>query len=147
MVGFCTEDGAVYLADALASEQTLEKYGVPFVYDPAVYLETLERIATMDGRVFVPSHAAPTENILPLATRNRKATEELIEYILGALCEPIGFETLLSKVFSKYGLAMSIDQYALVGSTLRSYLSYLLDCGRIACVVKDNCLCWGKNNK
>lgn len=147
MVGFCTEDGAVYLADALASEQTLEKYGVPFVYDPAVYLETLDRIATMEGRIFVPSHAAPTENIVPLAERNRRATEELIAFLLDALREPMEFEALLRLTFEKYGLTMSIDQYALVGSTLRSYLSYLLDGGSVACVANDHCLCWVKNSK
>lgn len=147
MVGFCTEDGAVYLADALASEQTLEKYGVPFVYDPAVYLETLDHIAKMEGRIFVPSHAAPTENIVPLAERNRRAAEELIAFLLDALREPMGFEALLCLTFEKYGLTMSIDQYALVGSTLRSYLSYLLDCGSVACVTNDHCLCWAKNSK
>lgn len=144
MVGFCTEDGAVYLADALASEQTLEKYGVPFVYDPAAYLETLDRIATMEGRIFVPSHAAPTENIVPLAERNRRATEELIAFLLDALREPMEFEALLRLTFEKYGLTMSIDQYALVGSTLRSYLSYLLDGGSVVCVANDHCLCWVK---
>lgn len=144
MVGFRTEDGAVYLADALASEQTLEKYGIPFVYDPGRYLETLDEIEQTEAKLFIPAHAAPAEDIRPLVRRNRAATEELIAFLLDALREPMGFEALLCLTFEKYGLTMSIDQYALVGSTLRSYLSYLLDCGSVACVTNDHCLCWVK---
>ena len=142
MVGFATEDGAVYLADALASEQTLEKYGIPFVYDVGVYLETLGRIEKMQGKIFVPAHAAPTEDIRSLAEKNRQSTEALIGAILENASAPIGFEPLLSLLFSQYGLVMSIEQYALVGSTLRSYLSYLCDTGRMEHVILENALCF-----
>lgn len=144
MVGFATADGAVYLADALASEQTLEKYGIPFVYDPPVYLETLRAIEKMQGAVFVPAHAAPTDTIAPLARKNIESTERLIETLLSLLSAPIGFEALLSALFERYGLSMSMEQYALVGSTVRSYLSYLMDGGRIEAVIKNNALLWVK---
>ena len=146
MVGFRTEDGAVYLADALASEQTLEKYGIPFVYDPALYLEALSRIEEMGAKIFVPSHAVPTENIRPLVQKNRACTEALIEEIVCACEIPIGFEALLKRLFDRYGLSMSLDQYALVGSTVRSYLSYLLDIGRIDILISENMLLWKKKD-
>ena len=146
MVGFRTQDGAVYLADALASEQTLEKYGIPFVYDPALYLEALSRIEEMEAKIFVPSHAAPTEDIRPLARKNRVCTEALIEEIVGACESPIGFEALLQKLFDRYGLSMSLDQYALVGSTVRSYLSYLADAERIDTLISENMLLWKKKD-
>ncbi len=144
MVGFASADGAVYLADALASEQTLEKYGVPFVYDPAVYLETLEKIERTEGKIFIPAHAAPTENILPTAKKNRECTEALIECILSFAEAPIGFEALLARIFERYGLAMSVEQYALVGSTVRSYLSCLADLGRLEAVCEKNALLWAR---
>ncbi len=144
MVGFKTEDGAVYVADALASEQTLEKYGIPFVYDPGLYLETLGHLESIEAKIFVPAHAAPTEDIRPLAQKNRDCTEALIENIL-SLCEaPIGFEALLTKLFDRYELVMSLEQYALVGSTVRSYLSYLADTGAVEPVIKENALLWMK---
>lgn len=142
MVGFKTEDGAVYLADAMASEATIEKYGIPFVYDPGIYMETLRRIEEMEGKVFVGSHIAKTEDIAPLARYNLAATENVIDRILSMAAEPIGFEALLTRLFESYGLAMSIDQYALVGSTVRSYLSYLLDEGRIETVAEKGMILW-----
>ena len=35
------------------------------------------------------------------------------------------FEHILQKVFDRYQLVMTIEQYVLVGSTIRSYLSWL----------------------
>lgn len=142
MVGFLSADGAAYLADAMASEGTIGKYGIPFLYDPGIYMETLDRIASMEAKIFVGSHIAPAEDIAPLARFNRAATEKVIDQILSAAAEPIGFEALLAKLFESYALAMSIDQYALVGSTVRSYLSYLLDEGRIENVIENGMLLW-----
>jgi hypothetical protein len=142
MVGFLSADGAAYLADAMASEGTIEKYGIPFLYDPGIYMETLDRIAAMEAKIFVGSHIAPAKDIAPLARFNRAATEKVIARILSMAAEPIGFEALLAKLFESYALAMSIDQYALVGSTVRSYLSYLLDEGRIETLIENGILCW-----
>lgn len=144
MVGFLSEDGAVYLADALASETTLEKYGIPYVYDPAVYLETLKKIEKMEGKVFVPAHAATVEDIAPLARRNIESTEALMECILSLTAAPIGFDLLLKKIFDRYALSMTVQQYALVGSTVRSYLSCLADMGKISVFCQENALLWAK---
>lgn len=67
MVGFRTSDDVVYLADSLSSRETLEKYTVSFIYDVQAYLDTLERVRNMSVKLFVPSHAAATEDISPLA--------------------------------------------------------------------------------
>jgi len=45
-------------------------------------------------------------------------------------------------VFRGYGLAMNFEQYVLVGSTVRSYLSWLKDTGKLDAVFEDNMLLW-----
>ena len=45
---------------------------------------------------------------------------------------PIGFEALLQKLFTAYGLTMDFSQYVLVGSTVRSYLAWLKDQGALS---------------
>ena len=37
---------------------------------------------------------------------------------------------------------MSYEQYVLVGSTVRSYLAWLMDAGRLSGIIEDNMLLW-----
>ena len=141
MVGFRTPDDVVYLADCLASRETLDKYGIAFLYDVNAYLATLERVKAMPAALFIPSHAAATEDIAPLAQYNIDRTNEAAERI-AALCTGVTFDELLSAVFAAYGLAMSLPQYALMGSTVRSYLSYLMDAGQVAAQPDGTRLIW-----
>ncbi len=142
MCGFRTEDGVVYLADCLSSKETLEKYQISFIYDVGAYLSTLETVAAMEARFFVPAHAEVTENIAPLAELNISKVREIAGRIIQFCAEPVIFEELLRRLFGNYGLSMSFEQYVLVGSTLRSYLSWLCDGGQLECFFEDNRMLW-----
>jgi len=130
MVGYRSSDGAVYLADCLSSQETLEKYQITFVYDVEQYLKTLEMVKTLDAKVFIPAHAAATENIAPLAQLNIDKVHEIAGTILRLCATPTAFESILQQLFLAFGLTMTIEQYVLVGSTVRSYLAWLSDSGR-----------------
>ena len=142
MVGFRTPDDVVFLADCLSSRETLDKYQIGFIYDVAAYLNTLEAVKTMQARVFVPSHAAATESIADLAQYNIDKVLEIAERIVALCAEPLCFEVILQRLFAVYGLRMSFEQYVLVGSTVRSYLAWLKDTGRLTCLFEDNMLLW-----
>ncbi|MCM1112756.1 MAG: MBL fold metallo-hydrolase [Muribaculum sp.] len=142
MVGFRTPDDVVYLADCLSSKETLDKYGVGFIYDVAAYIETLERVKTMEAKLFVPAHAEAAEDVAGLAQYNIDKVRELAERIVEICGTPLCFETVLQRVFAEYGLHMNFEQYVLVGSTVRSYLAWLKDSGRIEVRFEDNLLLW-----
>ena len=142
MVGYRTEDGVVFLADCLSSRETLEKYRVSFVYDVAAYLDTLDRVAAMEAALFVPAHAAATEDIAPLARYNRDQVYAVAEDLLDLLAEPLVFEEVLRRLFQRYHLTMDFQQYVLVGSTVKSYLAWLLDGGRVTAAFDDCRLLW-----
>ncbi len=142
MVGFRTSDDVVYLADCLSSRETLEKYQIGFLYDVAAYLETLERVKQMEARLFVPAHAAPAEKIAPLAQYNIDKVLEIAGRITELCREPRSFEEILQRLFQDYGLVMSFEQYGLVGSTVRSYLSWLMDTRRLCTEITDCRLLW-----
>ena len=142
MVGFRTPDDVVYLADCLSSRETLDKYQIGFIYDVAAYLKTLETVKSMEARMFVPAHAAACEEISALAQYNIDKVTEIAEKIVGICDRPISFERILQRLFTDYGLAMNFEQYALVGSTVRSYLSWLKDTGRLAVLFEDSMLLW-----
>ena len=142
MVGFRSPDDVVYLADCLSSRETLDKYQIGFIYDVAAYLDTLEKVKTMQAAAFVPAHAEVTEDIAPLAQYNIDKVHEIADHMEELCAEPVIFEELLRKLFDDYGLTLTFEQYVLVGSTVKSYLAWLKDTGRLAVLFEDNRLLW-----
>ena len=142
MIGLRTPDDVVFLADCLSSQATLDKYQISYVYDVAAYLDTLERVKEMQATLFVPAHADATDNIAPLAQYNIDKVNEIAGHILDFCAAPHTFEEVLQHLFTSYDLAMTFEQYALVGSTVRNYLSWLLDSERLSATFTNNRLLW-----
>ena len=142
MVGFRDMDDVVYLADCLLSKETLEKYQIGFIYDVSTYLDTLEMVKNLKAKIFVPAHAEVTDDIAPLAQMNIDKVHEIADGILEICKKPMIFEKALQQLFNNYGLKMNFEQYVLVGSTVRSYLSWLKDTGRIGVIFENGQLLW-----
>lgn len=142
MVGYKTPDGTAFIADCLSSAATLEKYGFPFIYDVAAYLETLRKLPELGAKMYVPAHAEATEDIAPLAELNIRHVESLCETVLGFCAEPRGFEEILKLSFDSCRLQLTLEQYVLVGSTVKSILAWLLDGGAVETVIESNRLLW-----
>lgn len=142
MIGIRTADDVVFLADCVSSESTLQKYQISFLYDVQEYLHTLEVVEKMEAKLFVPAHAPATEDIGPLCRLNRQKVFEISEKIQELLKVPMCFEALLKRIFEEYGLNMNFEQYVLVGSTVRSYLSWLRDQGKVQVLFEDHSLLW-----
>ncbi len=142
MIGLRTPDGVVFLADALCSAATLEKYKITYLFDVAEHLKTLDKVEQLEAKLFVSAHAEAAGDVRELVSLNRRAVLEIGETLCGLLEEPADFETLLKRVFDHYGLVMNFQQYALIGSTVRSYLSWLKAGNRIAARFAENRLLW-----
>lgn len=142
MTGFRTPDDVVFLADCLSSRETLDKYQIGFIYDVAAYVETLKKVMEMQAKLFVPSHAPVTEDIRDLAQYNLDKVNEIAESIVRICSSPLNFEVILQKLFAQHELDMNFEQYVLVGSTVKSYLAWLKDAGRLAVSFEDGMLLW-----
>ncbi len=142
MTGFRTPDNVVYLADCISSRETLDKYAVTFLYDVEAYLKTLDMVEGMKAALFIPAHAEAAEDIGELVRYNREKIYEIADKIYRICQGPMTFEKILQKIFLDYGLSMNFEQYVLVGSTLRSYLSWLKDKGKVSAVFRDCELLW-----
>lgn len=142
MVGFRTPDDVVYLADCLSSRETLDKYQIGFVYDVAAYIKTLEMVKNLTAKMFIPAHAEAAADISGLAQYNIDKVYEIAEKIVDLCREPLCFEFILQRLFAEYDLKMNFEQYVLVGSTVRSYLAWLKDTGRLNAGFEDNLLVW-----
>ncbi len=138
MVGFMTADRVFFAADAAASPEILEKYSYYFLYDVAAHLASLDVLGAIDADWIVPSHSEPVRDAAPLVAANKAKILEVGERVL-ALCErPSTPEELVAALAASYGIELNHTQYALLGSTLRSYLAWLADRDLIASSLDKN---------
>ena len=147
MIGIKTSDNIYFLGDSLFSEETINKYHIFFIYDVEKYLQTLDFLETLNGTFYIPSHVKPLTDLKELIKLNKNKINEICNAILNACQNPITTEEIIKKIFDTYNLEININQYALLGSTIKSYLTYLNNQNRIEYFFKDNLLYWLiKNN-
>lgn len=142
MIGIKTSDDIYFLGDSVFSEETIKKYHLFFIYDVREYLNTLEKIRSFNGKIYIPSHSEASENINDLLDLNKNKVNEIIDKIYEICKNNVTFEEILKQIFDYYNLIMNVNQYVLVGSTIRSYLSYLFDEGKISYEFQDNKMIW-----
>ena len=142
MIGIKTSDNVYFLADSLFSEETITKYHLFFIYDVREFLNTLDYLNTLNGNLYIPSHCEATNNISSLIELNKNKVKEIIDKIYNICEKEMSFEEILKYIFDEYNLTMNANQYVLVGSTIRSYLSYLLDENKLSYEFKDNKMLW-----
>ncbi|MDR3050381.1 MAG: MBL fold metallo-hydrolase [Oscillospiraceae bacterium] len=147
MVGFRTPDDVVFLADCLSGRETLDKYGIPFIYDVGAYLQTLDTVAALRACLFVPAHAEASADMRELVQYNRQKVLAVADNLLACCAAPQTFETILQAMFRHYQLTMSFAQHALVGSSIRSYLAWLKDAGRLSVRFVDCRMLWALPGK
>lgn len=144
MVGFKTADNNFFAADTVLSESILNKHKISYLYDIERHLKTIEKLKSVKANMFVPSHAEVCEDIIPLADKNIAVTNEVAEIILN-LCEKQStFDNLLKRACDVFGIHLNAVQYALTGSTVKSYLSYLYNNDLLDISYENNQMTWTK---
>lgn len=142
MIGIKTSDDVWFIGDSLLSRKALEKYQFGYLVDVEGYLETLRLLKTLEGRLFIPAHGRAETDIRALAEENERNINRNLEVVLELCGGGKNFDLILKEIFDRYGIAPRMAQYALVGSTLRCYLTCLQDRGKVDCYFKENILFW-----
>lgn len=142
MIGIKTDDDVYFLGDSIFSEETIRKYHLFFLYDVKEFLNSLEFLSSLEGKLFIPSHTEASENILELIEINKAKVMEISNKICEICEEEKIFEEILKIIFDEYKLTLSSNQYVLIGSTIRSYLSYLYEEEKLTYEFKDNRMYW-----
>lgn len=142
MIGVKTSDDVYFLGDSLISGETIKKYHIFFLYDIEQYLQTMERLMNLHGKLFVLSHTEGITDLTDLVELNRKKIKEISQVLLNICEKTLSFEEILAKVFEFYQLKMNVNQYVLVGCTIKSYLSYLNRIGKLEYIFENNKMLW-----
>lgn len=140
-----TPDNVWFTADAVISASALSKHRISFIYDIGTHLDSLERLAQVSGAVFVPSHDQPCADIRPLVKENVSAVQDVSRDILEMCREPKTIDELIAMALEKYNIRLYLMQYLLVGQTVRSYVSWLQERGKLAAVYEGTQLLFRSN--
>lgn len=142
MIGIKTSDNICFLGDALVSEETIKKYHVFYIYNLEEHLRTLEYLETISASMYIPAHVEAITEIKELIRFNKEKINEIIEFILKVCKTKLTFEEILKEVFKHYELIMDSNQFVLVGNTIKAYLTYLYEQGKIVIEYIDNKMYW-----
>jgi glyoxylase-like metal-dependent hydrolase (beta-lactamase superfamily II) len=135
-------DGVLFAGDAVFGEESIRKHPIIFVYDVAAFLVSLDRITASEAPILVPSHGTATEDGAALVAINRASVERTAEAVASACSRSSSAEEVLREVVAAFAIQLDWAQYALVGSTVRSYLVYLREKGVIEAEFVDGRLLW-----
>jgi glyoxylase-like metal-dependent hydrolase (beta-lactamase superfamily II) len=142
MIGIITNDNVCYLGDCMFGESTLKKYKIPFIYDISGFKKTIEKIKTIKMDYFVMSHGNIETDITEIADENMLIVEMIENKLLEIVHAKTSFEDILKKLCDETGIDLNCGQYALIGSTVRSFLSYLYNADKIQYEFIGNKLFW-----
>ncbi len=139
---FRTADGVWFTADCVISAEALRKHRISFLYDIGQHLQALDRLSGLEGSLFIPAHDEPCSDINPLVEVNRTAVMEVASDIREMCAQPATVDEVIEMSLKKFGIRLYLMQYLLVGETVRSYLSWLLDRGEVRTVFSGTRLLW-----
>ncbi|MFY9216867.1 MAG: MBL fold metallo-hydrolase [Tepidanaerobacteraceae bacterium] len=127
-IGVATEDSVLFCGDAFFSEDKMDKYPFPFVFDLEAHLKTLEFLLGSNFECYMISHCdGPLDNPKPLIQKNIDNINYNLEIILDYLSQPLTREDLTELIIKKYDIDMNLSQYFITISSVGAFLTYLLE--------------------
>jgi len=127
-IGVVTEDNVLFCGDAFFSEEKMEKYPFPFVFDVGAHLKTLEFLLDTNYDCYMISHCdVPLDNPKSIIRKNIDNINNNLQIILDFLSQPLTREDLTELIIKKYNIDMSLSQYFITLSSVGAFLTYLLE--------------------
>lgn len=142
MIGFKTPDDIYFTADVVIGEECFRKSPVTYIFDLERQYEALEDVKSLQGKLCVPSHGAPTRDISKLAEINKAALKEVERAVLEALKTPKTQEELTESLMSKWSMRESFVSFVMVSSAARAQLTYLRHNGIVEYFFKNSKMLW-----
>ncbi|MFW6138295.1 MAG: MBL fold metallo-hydrolase [Spirochaetota bacterium] len=147
MIGVKTPDGVFFTADSFFPRQVIDKYHIFFLYNVADFLATLEKLKNHSAGVFIPGHGEPSPHISFLLEVNRAKVHEISNTIMSFLARPLTEEEIFARVCTRYNIQLNSNQFVLVSSTVKSFLSYLNDQKAIVPLFRKGKMLWEKSSE
>lgn len=146
-IGIITPEKVCFLGDSIFSNEILEKYSFPYLYDITESINTLNSIKDIEADYFVISHANDilnSEQIKVLVDKNLKNIDNYKNQILELLDQPMTRENILENLTILNDLEFNFYQYHLNFCGVSAFISYMLSSGLIEYSIEDGNLYYFK---
>lgn len=148
MIGILCEDNnkkVLFASDGIFGRKNIGKYWIPFLYDVKEFKNSLDTISSLNADFCIPGHGEPTSQIEETVELNKIAIISNEQCILEALKHKNQTqEDILKYVADKNEINLHIAQYMLIGCTIKAYLTFLYNEGKISYHIKENKMYWFK---
>lgn len=138
MRGFKTVDGVYFVADSICDKELIDKEHIMLIYDIAGYIKSLNYLKSLKGKIMVPSHVSVSTDLNDLVDYNLTKINEICNVLLDYLKEPNTYDNIIAYLFNYYNLKITYNKYLLIGSTIRSYIAYLVNQNKLTSYFLDN---------
>lgn len=126
-IGLVTEDNVIFCGDAFFSEEKMEKYPLPFVFDLGEHIKTLKYLLSTDYDSYVISHSEGIPgDAKDLIQKNIDNINGNLEIMTDYLAGPLTREDLAGLMIKKYDIPMNVSQYFITLTSVSAFLTYLL---------------------
>ena len=142
MVGIRTPDNCLFIADSIFPENIIQKYHLFYLYDVGAHLATLKSLEDAAAEIYIPSHGKPVRDLQPLIKLNREKVLEISVVIFDLCKNPAMTEELLGGLCRHYEISLDANQYVLVISALKAYLSFLYQDDRLQILFEKDRMLW-----
>jgi len=134
----------LFLGDALATEEELQRVGLPYGYSVTMQLATLDKLEQMQCPYYLLAHSGVREDIGDLIARNRARIQEVLAFIRDYLAhQPAEAGQVITALADHLGLRLhKVQDYFLLQLTVYAYLSHLHNGGAINFRLEGNRLLW-----
>ncbi|WP_315119628.1 MBL fold metallo-hydrolase [uncultured Clostridium sp.] len=139
-IGFITPEKVCFLGDALFSDEIIDKYSLPYLYDIEESINTLKIIDDIDCDYFILAHSNEMvlkDQIKDLVQHNLNNINYFMEQILDLLDGPMTKEDILQNLAILNDLSMGFTQYHLNFSSVSALVNYLYNQGKIEGSIED----------
>lgn len=147
-IGIITPEKVCFLGDSIFTDEILEKYSLPYLYDIEESINTLNLINTVDADYFVISHSNDVlnkEQIITLVHKNLENIKNFKNQILDLLDQPLTREDLLENITILNDLSLNFYQYHLNLGGISAFITYLYSKGLINYSIENGKLYYFKD--
>jgi glyoxylase-like metal-dependent hydrolase (beta-lactamase superfamily II) len=129
-IGVVTPEKVCFTGDAIFSRDILDKYSLPYLYDIAGSLDTLQRLREIDADQFVVGHAGQLYSkaeLDQLVDFNLDNLQQYLKQVLELLEHPLTREDLLENLVVLNNLELNLTEYHLLFSTVSAFVKYFYE--------------------